>query len=876
MGGRSPARSSQLTTVGDTLWVYRDSLETLVSPSQEGGWTHVDASSQPAAWHIDTVYGCQGHGMWCGRVDSSWVLDPNRMGYDNNWDQTLDNYVDLTNAVSPVTLGFKYQMDIEPDYDFALIEILDPQYDWILVGGLTGVHHGNGGAACDTFTVTIPDSIIAKSSLVTFRFEFRSDFSGSSADGIYPGDGWSIDNVTVRAGLGDIRFFDDFESGMGTWTVSVTPPAGDYWRVQSGVPTEQVCTTDSSKVWDPASPITGALVTTMDDRLMSPPVAIARPDQALLAFDVYRALPLQACFYYNLRYRTRNVGDPGWSGWLDPTGLLYFGTEKEWLRQTVSLPAAAGRDSVQVQVGVKDYGQTFCGGAASPSGTLVLFDNFAVGKIGLAAPTLSVSEVDLYNDTFRTDVFYKDDNFNTARGDTLAVRVGASRGLKSASFIYRLSGGSFSTLPLQPVGSVAPGVYYADVPPGAYPRGTVVQYYFNAVDSLNDTATLPSDAVTASHYFEATILPAVQTASSFCSGDTANVLYVNGAYGLATPTVLDPSLAAVGLRYDRYDINAPTLFAGNSLGGADTSFSNQKWPGATVADLSRYTAIVWDVGDRTSGLLGAPDQRLLQAWLALPGRNRGLLLSGDDIAHDLAVNGRDIGTFLTCTLGASYNLDDWETAPKDTLNPVLAGVAGTRLAGNVFAYLGGCPTINHFDAISPSTCAGTKARGWVKYPVNLLAAVERQDSLGTTGDSTRSVLLGANLGAMAAAVPRNVFLWWTLVKEFEVPYCYVPTGVTEEVPPASTPALLPAVPNPFNPATAIRFRLPRATRARVLIFDVSGALVRSLADGVYPAGEHLVRWDGRDDRGRNLASGAYFYRLEADGTRTARKLILLR
>ena len=43
-----------------------------------------------------------------------------------------------------------------------------------------------------------------------------------------------------------------------------------------------------------------------------------------------------------------------------------------------------------------------------------------------------------------------------------------------------------------------------------------------------------------------------------------------------------------------------------------------------------------------------------------------------------------------------------------------------------------------------------------------------------------------------------------------------------------------------------------------------------------PAGEQRVTWDGRDDRGRDLASGAYFYRLEAEGVTQAKKLILLR
>jgi len=63
---------------------------------------------------------------------------------------------------------------------------------------------------------------------------------------------------------------------------------------------------------------------------------------------------------------------------------------------------------------------------------------------------------------------------------------------------------------------------------------------------------------------------------------------------------------------------------------------------------------------------------------------------------------------------------------------------------------------------------------------------------------------------------------------------------------------------------------------RLLIFDVSGARVRSLADRMLPAGEHHIAWDGKNDSGRALASGAYFYRLEADREVQAKKLILLR
>ncbi len=66
-----------------------------------------------------------------------------------------------------------------------------------------------------------------------------------------------------------------------------------------------------------------------------------------------------------------------------------------------------------------------------------------------------------------------------------------------------------------------------------------------------------------------------------------------------------------------------------------------------------------------------------------------------------------------------------------------------------------------------------------------------------------------------------------------------------------------ASPNPFNPRTTLAFRAPVAARIQVRLCDARGRLVRSLFDEVVTAGEHTVPWDGRDDRGRDLASGIY-------------------
>ncbi|MBA4378222.1 MAG: hypothetical protein C0395_06125 [Gemmatimonas sp.] len=78
-------------------------------------------------------------------------------------------------------------------------------------------------------------------------------------------------------------------------------------------------------------------------------------------------------------------------------------------------------------------------------------------------------------------------------------------------------------------------------------------------------------------------------------------------------------------------------------------------------------------------------------------------------------------------------------------------------------------------------------------------------------------------------------------------------------------------PNPFNPATTIRFVLPTAGFARMVVFDVTGRLIRTLVDGVLPRGAHEAVWDGRDSVGRGAASGVYLARLVTEsGVRTVR------
>jgi putative hemolysin len=93
----------------------------------------------------------------------------------------------------------------------------------------------------------------------------------------------------------------------------------------------------------------------------------------------------------------------------------------------------------------------------------------------------------------------------------------------------------------------------------------------------------------------------------------------------------------------------------------------------------------------------------------------------------------------------------------------------------------------------------------------------------------------------------------------------------------SSLALSPNAPNPFGPTTLIRYELPAAMPVNLTIHSASGRVVRTLVAGESRAGgPHAVRWDGRDDGGRKVAAGAYFYRLDAGGETLTAKMILLK
>lgn len=83
-------------------------------------------------------------------------------------------------------------------------------------------------------------------------------------------------------------------------------------------------------------------------------------------------------------------------------------------------------------------------------------------------------------------------------------------------------------------------------------------------------------------------------------------------------------------------------------------------------------------------------------------------------------------------------------------------------------------------------------------------------------------------------------------------------------------------PNPFNPTTNISFYLPEGQQVNLDIYNIRGQKVRSLQNGQMKAGQHRLSWTGKDDNGKSVTSGVYFYKLKTESSTLQKKMLLLK
>jgi hypothetical protein len=142
------------------------------------------------------------------------------------------------------------------------------------------------------------------------------------------------------------------------------------------------------------------------------------------------------------------------------------------------------------------------------------------------------------------------------------------------------------------------------------------------------------------------------------------------------------------------------------------------------------------------------------------------------------------------------------------------------------------------------------------------------------GGMTGAYNCGATAGQTAAG-PITGSNYWALIGFWQTEG---QTGVREQ---AYSPSQGPLVthlyspfPTPFVRRVAIRYSLAAEGRVSLRVHDLTGRVVRTLADGVMRPGWYNVNWNGADDRGRELARGVYFCRFSAGDYLATEKVVL--
>lgn len=288
---------------------------------------------------------------------------------------------------------------------------------------------------------------------------------------------------------------------------------------------------------------------------------------------------------------------------------------------------------------------------------------------------------------------------------------------------------------------------------------------------------------------------------------------------------------------------------------AGTGKSSATWDRATGpvsgAELANFPVVVWNCG-YAFPTVDATDRAALSAYLDGGG---SLFITGQDIGWELNDEGGDAAAWYAGYLHATFVSDD-------TNDLTLDGVAGTFTEG-LALNIGGGDGANNQEYPSDIDPADAFAQVILTY------SGTRNGGIMVDTGTYKVVYLAFGFEAIDNATDRAALM--AGIVGFLAPGGEAGAG---DLPGA--PALLGNTPNPFNPMTDIKFYLPEAGRVRLGVYDLGGRLVRTLADEVLPAGQRDLRWDGRDDRGRALPSGAYFYRLRHAGETLSGKMMLVR
>jgi aminopeptidase N len=281
-------------------------------------------------------------------------------------------------------------------------------------------------------------------------------------------------------------------------------------------------------------------------------------------------------------------------------------------------------------------------------------------------------------------------------------------------------------------------------------------------------------------------------------------------------------------------------------GGYPASLPEPLGHGAVPANvLSRFSTVIW-IGNHYSADLGKWQQTLIMPYLEAGGNVLLLTRKGRDYLDE------EMRRYLGIT---------WAEYPEVTLQNCLAvypgllsiPIIGDQSANAVFETTF---TTDESRLLFQETTSFNEPRG---------VGVWRKPE---SGGGQFVFISGRPYRYESSRLRSNIeYILDNFFNEFLQNPFAGSTGVT----------LVQNFPNPFNNETTISFYLPQSAKVTLVIYDISGRLIRTLIqDKQKSSGPHVYRWDGRNQIGQSVASALYFYHLKTAKSSKTRKLVLIR
>jgi len=666
------------------------------------------------------------------------------------------------------------------------------------------------------------------------------------------------------------------------------------------------------------------------DEIWSPPLVWPNEeyDSAILSFDIYRHLASGQ--FYTWSIRSSLDGGVTWQDWQN-FNYLHYSDQPDYFRHDFDVSSLLAPSRTHVQISLGYYLLTWIWGYVYDELTPApYFDNVAFKVFANEGPVSFARELDLAQDSFPASGTIDFDNpaansirFDMARNialpsvmrndpgdsliiDVVPVRAGSTLDDMPKLYYKLWPNPLFDPYRTHPTegwvygdttytfnGQVVDHRYNFDLPDsGFFFPGDVIHYYIAAQDNVGGnvgTTLLPSDTTGFSgppmwpHYNSTFRVQGLPSLFSLFEGDQPDILfwndYANGGGENAWYYAWYNLGFQPGVDFDVYYTNSPSSGAGNGLGGR-----------ASTEQLAGYRTIVYSSGDLTTYTISngdfmydaSDDVGVLDVWLRL--NNKNMFLTGNDLVFDLTQNGGSAAqAFVSDWMGVNFIDKDLRPLIGNQAAPLVQPIPGNSMNLTVTDWLayGSCPSFQTFDAVTTAETSERVAEFLDPDGSSGMYSLTAMTYHHDTAYDADIVSLPYDLkfihtssGSQGSPIPsasrtrllKDVLLFFGVLGD------YFPMNI----PAAAGKLRARNYPNPFNPSTQIVYNLPRRGELTIKIYNIRGERVRTLLEEIVPAGPGAVIWDGNDDRGEAVASGVYFYELQALNQTTIHKMAMVK